>query len=82
MSNKGNIFNNRLVSAAVLVILAVAVLAGYHLTKKDQHVAGNTQTPVHMEPIDSSNCIACHTSEGIMASVVMEVEEGHGGSGG
>ena len=80
-SNKG-IFKNQVFSAVLMVVLAVVVLAGYQLTRKEQHTAKKLTTPVAMNPIDSSNCIACHTSEGIIGAVVMETDEGHGGEGG
>lgn len=82
MSNNKSIFKNQVFSAVLMVVLAVVVLAGYQLTRKEQHTAKKLTTPVAMNPIDSSNCIACHTSEGIIGAVVMETDEGHGGEGG
>lgn len=51
------------------------------MTRGTAVTARNLITPVHIEPIDSSNCIACHTSESIIGSVVMEFDEGHGSEG-
>lgn len=82
MAKKEKFYNNRVFSAAIMVVLSVSILFGYQLTKKSEHIAKKLTTPVAMDPIDSSNCIACHTSEGIIGSVVMEVDEGHGGEGG
>lgn len=82
MSNNRSIFKNRIFSAALMVVLAVVVLFGYQLTRKEQHTAKKLTSPVAMDPIDSSNCIVCHTSEAVIGAVVMESDEGHGGSGG
>lgn len=82
MSSNGNIFKNRIFSAALMIVLAVVVLFGYQLTRKEQHTAKKLTSPVAMDPIDSSNCIVCHTSESVIGAVVMESDEGHGGSGG
>lgn len=64
-----------------MAILSVAILFGYNLTRSNEVTARQLTTPVHIDPIDSSSCIACHTSESVIGAVVMEVDEGHGGEG-
>lgn len=78
---KEKLYDNRLFSAAILALLSVVIIFGYHMTRGTAVTARNLITPVHIEPIDSSNCIACHTSESIIGSVVMEFDEGHGSEG-
>lgn len=82
MAKKDKFYNNRLFSGVIMIVLSASILFGYQLTKKSEHIVKQLTTPVAMDPIDSSNCIACHTSEGIIGSVVMETAEGHGGEGG
>ncbi len=86
MSSNGGIFKSRYFSAALMVVLAVVVIFGYQMLKPDNqeptHTAKKLTTYVPMDPIDSSACITCHTSESVIGSVVMETDEGHGGSGG
>ncbi len=81
MAKKEKFYNNRIFSAVIMIIVSVGILFGYQLTNKTEHVARKLTTPVAMDPIDSSNCIACHTSESIIGSVVMETSEGHGSEG-
>lgn len=82
MAKNNKFYNNRIFNAIIMIALSVGILSGFHLTKKSEHKAKQLTTPVAMDSIDSSNCIACHTSEGIIGAVVMESGEGHGGEGG
>jgi len=82
MAKNNKFYDNRFFSVAIMILLSVSILSAYQLTKKTEHIAKKLTTPVAMESIDSSNCIACHTSEGIIGSVVMDTGEGHGGEGG
>ncbi|MFA5576195.1 MAG: hypothetical protein WCZ27_01320 [Tissierellaceae bacterium] len=79
---KEKFYHKAIFGALVMVILAVVILFTYQLTNKSEHIAKKLTTPVAIDPIDSSNCIACHTSESIIGSVVIESDEGHGGEGG
>lgn len=81
MAKKDKFYNNRIFSAVIMIALSISILFGYQLTRKSEHIAKKLTTPVAMDPIDSSNCIACHTSEGIIGSVIMETDEGHGSEG-
>ncbi|NLK44469.1 MAG: hypothetical protein GX300_08765 [Tissierellia bacterium] len=78
---KGKLSDNRIFSAAIMVVLTIVILFGYHMTRGTVVTARQLTTPVHIEPIDSSSCIACHTSESVIGSVVMETDEGHGSEG-
>lgn len=81
MAKKEKFYNNRLFSALIMIILSISILFGYKLTQKTEHTAKRLTTPIAMDLIDSGNCIACHTSEGIIGSVVMATDEGHGSEG-
>lgn len=81
MAKKEKFYNNRFFSAIIMVILSISILFGYQLTKRTKHTARKLTTPVAMDPIDSSNCIACHTSENVIGSIVMNTDEGHGSEG-
>lgn len=81
MARKEKFYQNRFFSAGIMIILSATLLFGYQMTNKTQHTAKKLTTPVAIEPIDSSNCIICHTSESIIGSVVMETDEGHGSEG-
>lgn len=81
MSNKGRLFDNRLFSLVIMSVLSLAIIFGYHMTRKTEHTARALTTPVAIDPIDSSSCIACHTSESVIGAVVMERDEGHGSEG-
>lgn len=72
MAKKDKFYNNRLFSAVIMIVIAVGLLFGYQLTRKSEHIARKLTTPVAIDPIDSSSCIICHTSEAIIGSVVME----------
>jgi len=79
---KEKFYQKAIFGAAILIALSVVILFTYQLTNKSEHIAKKLTTPVAIEPIDSSNCIACHTSESIIGSVIIESDEGHGGEGG
>lgn len=81
MAKKEKFYNNRLFNAVIMIILSISILFGYQLSKRTEHIARKLTTPVAMNPIDSSNCIACHTSESIIGSVVMATDEAHGSEG-
>lgn len=81
MAKKEKFYKNRILSAGIMIILSVGILFGYQMTNKTEHIAKKLTTPVAIDPIDSSNCIICHTSEQIIGSVVMETDEGHGSEG-
>ncbi len=78
----GKISSNRMISALVMAMLAVALLFGIHSLTAGSSNKGPT-TPIAMAPTDSSSCIACHTDAGIIESMAVLVDDGgHGGEGG
>lgn len=81
MSKKKKGYSKQIIGLVMMLVLTAGVLFSYQATQKSEHVAKQLTTPVAMDPIDSSNCIACHTSERIIGDVVMEVDEGHGSEG-
>lgn len=81
MARKDKFSQNRFFSAGIMIVIAIGILFGYQMTSETTHTAKKLTTPVAIDPIDSSNCIACHTSESIIGSVVMEIDESHGSEG-
>lgn len=78
----GIVSNNRLVSAAAITLVSIAVIFGIHFLLVGSGPLEPT-TPIAIEPIDSSNCIACHTdAEAIERLAVLDEDGGHGGEGG
>lgn len=74
--------NNRMISALVMVVLAVVVIFGIHSLTTGNSPEEPT-TPIAIAPTDSSSCIACHTDAGIIENMAELVDDGgHGGEGG
>ena len=83
MQNKGALFQNRLLSALVIIAISVVVLTGYRLSSEKTTIAKSITTPIDMEAIDSSNCIVCHTNESVIASMaVISDASDHAAEGG
>lgn len=81
MAKKSKLLENRIISLGLMIVVSVGILSAYQFTRKAEHTVKQLTTPVAIEPIDSSSCIACHTSESVIGSVVMEFDEGHGSEG-
>lgn len=83
MRNNQGLFHNRILSALIIVALSVSVLALYKSSAGTSNVADSLTTPIDMESIDSSSCIACHTDEGIISSLaVVSDASAHAAEGG
>ncbi|SMP41439.1 hypothetical protein [Anoxynatronum buryatiense] len=76
------LYENRWVSALLMTVLSVAVLAGVHTLTTGSGPKEPT-TPVSIAPTDSSSCIACHTDATVIETMAVMAEDGgHGGEGG
>lgn len=78
----GKLKKNQLFSAALLVTISLALIFIFD-NYIDSTISVNRLTrAIAIESINSSNCIACHTNEGIIAASVGEDDGGHGSEGG
>ena len=84
MKKKKGLFSNQIVNLLVIVVVAGAVLFAYNTSTKPKQISSaDLTTPVDMASIDSSNCIACHTDEGKIASLaIVDDSNDHGAEGG
>ncbi len=73
---------NPFIHAALMTVLSVAVLFGVHIVLAGSGPLDPT-SPVAIQPVDSSYCIACHIDpDTIEGMAVMDDDGGHGGEGG
>lgn len=81
---KNGSFKKQIIGAIVLVIISASLLLLYNMNAEPKPIiAKDPTTPIDMESIDSSSCIACHTDENTIASLaVVSDDEGHGAEGG
>lgn len=82
MEKKNNLFDNRIVSALAIIVITVSVLLVYKVSTNTNSIAKELTTPIDMESVDSTYCIACHTDEGIITDLALEEEEGDEAEGG
>ena len=76
------LINNRIVSASIMAVLTLLLLAGVQALVTGSGPKDPT-TPIAISPTDSSNCIACHTDAAVIESMAVIVDDGgHGGEGG
>lgn len=72
--SKPNIFKSWMSSLALVAVVAVAAIGVYHLgiepglPKEEYTLAGGEDTVFEFDSIDSAMCIACHTSEAVIAA--------------
>lgn len=84
MKKKNGLLKNQIISALVLVVISISLIFVYNNTSKPKKtIARELTTPIDMAAIDSASCIACHTSDQIIASLaVVSDASAHGAEGG
>ncbi len=73
--SKPKILDKWVASLAVVAVIGVAALGIYHFGIKPglpeetyAPINGGEDTPFAFDSIDSSSCVACHTSESVIAA--------------
>lgn len=83
MHNKEGLFQNRALSALLIIVISVSILFFYRSDTGTNVAADNLTTPIDMEPIDSSGCIACHADANIITSLAVVTDASdHAAEGG
>ena len=86
--SKPKIFSNWITSLVVVAVIGIAALGIYQigiapgLPAEDYAPVGGEDKPFEFETVDSSSCIACHTSEAIIAASTVGQEEEEVATGG
>lgn len=73
--SKPNIFKSWMSSLAIVAVLAIVALGLYHFAiapglpeQEYTPVAGGEDKPFEFPSVDSESCVACHTSEAVIAA--------------
>lgn len=79
--SKPKIFNNWISSLVLVAVIGIVALGVYQigiapgLPEEEYAPVGGEDKPFEFETVDSSSCVACHTSEAIIAASTVGQEE-------
>lgn len=83
MKRNGNLWDSRIFSIIVILVISVSVLAAYSIFNREVDHTSDLTTPIDMETVDSSNCIVCHTDGNVLTELaVVEDASDHAAEGG